>query len=126
MLRAVWLVVMSAPSVMLILIWFPQVLETAFSVNENDIGHYAWLPPLFSTRAPSCSERSRAVVIATKNHQARNHLKNKRISSHSDLMLLGGVLASTIAFLPLIHSPWGCGFFGVGLAYRRRRSSSRG
>ncbi len=104
-LRALWLVVMSAPSVMLILIWFPQVLETGFSVNENDIGHYAWLPPLFFDAG--------AVVfgaIASRRHRNEKSPQKQAISSHNDLMLIGGVLASTIVLLPLIHSPWGAAF----------------
>jgi ACS family hexuronate transporter-like MFS transporter len=102
--RAIFLVVMSAPSVMLILIWFPQVLESAFGVAENDIGHYAWLPPLFFDAG--------AVVfgaIASRRHDPKEALK-QAISSHSDLMLAGGVLASTIACLPLLHTPWAAVF----------------
>jgi ACS family hexuronate transporter-like MFS transporter len=103
--RALWLVVMSAPSVMLILIWFPQVLESAFGVAENDIGHYAWLPPIFFDAG--------AVVfglIASRRHRESKSPEKSGISSHADLMLVGGLLASTIAFLPLLHTPWAAVF----------------
>lgn len=103
--RALWLVVMSAPAVMLILIWFPQVLETTFDVNENDIGHYAWMPPLFFDAG--------AVVfgfIASRRHRDQKNASKQAISSHADLMLIGGVLASTIVFLPLLHTAWAAVF----------------
>ena len=99
--RAVWLVVMSAPAVMFVLIWFPQFLEKTFLVDENDIGHYAWLPPLFFdagavTFGLLASRRDRKTKYATK----------QDVSSHADLIVVAGILASTLALLPFAHSPW--------------------
>lgn len=44
--RAVVLMLASAPGLMLILLWFPQMLHAQFGVAQNDMGRYAWLPPL--------------------------------------------------------------------------------
>jgi ACS family hexuronate transporter-like MFS transporter len=44
--RAVFLVCASAPAIMFVLLWFPQYLETAHEIPQNDIGHYVWFPAL--------------------------------------------------------------------------------
>jgi MFS transporter, ACS family, hexuronate transporter len=99
--RAVWLVVMAAPAVMFVLIWFPQFLERAFLVPENDIGKYAWLPPVFFDAG--------AVVfgaIASRRQRNEKSPIKQATSSHGDLIVVAGALAATLALLPYATSPW--------------------
>jgi MFS family permease len=99
--RAVWLVVMSAPAVMFVLIWFPQFLERAFSVHENDIGKYAWMPPLFFDTG--------AVVfgaIASRRERNEKSPTKQGVSSHADLVVVAGIFAATLALLPYAQTPW--------------------
>jgi ACS family hexuronate transporter-like MFS transporter len=47
-LRAMSLVLCSAPVIMLALIWLPQYLELARMVPRNAVGRYLWVPPVFA------------------------------------------------------------------------------
>ncbi|MEO8875763.1 MAG: hypothetical protein ABI461_09270, partial [Polyangiaceae bacterium] len=99
--RAVGLVILSSPGVMFVLIWFPQFLEKAFSVKENDIGHYAWVPPLFFDAG--------AVLFGALASRRERNLKStskEAVLSHVDLMVVAGTLASSIILLPNAASPW--------------------
>jgi predicted MFS family arabinose efflux permease len=45
-LRAVVLVLASAPFIAFVLLWTSKYLRAVFHVPQSDVGHYLWLPPL--------------------------------------------------------------------------------
>jgi len=107
---------MASPGVMFVLIWFPQFLEKAFLVNENDIGHYAWMPPLFFDAGAVifgwiASRRERGAGEGSERSerdlgQKAKSASKEATSSHADLMLIAGLLASSILTMPYASSPW--------------------
>jgi ACS family hexuronate transporter-like MFS transporter len=95
-LRALVLVVASAPTVMFVINWAPQYLEHAFNVPENAIGHYFWLPAVFFDLGAVgiglvASRRERASTV---------------IRSHIDLTIVAGAMCASLALAPLAQSPW--------------------
>jgi hypothetical protein len=92
---------MSAPAVMFVLIWFPQFLERTFSVHENDIGKYAWMPPLFFDAGAVAFG-----AVASRRQRNEKSPKKQGISSHADLVVVAGILAATLALLPYAQTPW--------------------
>ncbi|MEO6419467.1 MAG: MFS transporter, partial [Polyangiaceae bacterium] len=89
-IRALILVVASAPGIMFVLNWFPQYLADAHAVVQNDIGKYAWCPPLFFDLG--------AVGFGV----AASRRERKGLSgAHSDLVAFAAMLAATLACLSL-------------------------
>jgi MFS transporter, ACS family, hexuronate transporter len=88
--RALLLVLGSAPAIMFVLNWFPQYLEARHRIPQDDLGHYVWFPPLlFDLGAVGFG------VLAGRLPRART------VNGPSVLVALAGVLASTLALLPL-------------------------
>ncbi len=46
-LRALLLVVGSAPAILFVLSWFPQYLVGVHGIHQDDLGRFVWSPPLF-------------------------------------------------------------------------------
>ena len=46
--RAVLLVLASAPITMFVFVWMPQYLELGRGIAKADVGHYAWVPPVMA------------------------------------------------------------------------------
>jgi ACS family hexuronate transporter-like MFS transporter len=106
-LRAVILVVASAPTVMFVINWAPQFLEHAFKVPENDIGHYVWVPAVFFDLG--------AVGIGLV--ASRRERTSTVIRSHADLAIVAGAMCASLALEPLARSPWqAVGIASVALA----------
>jgi ACS family hexuronate transporter-like MFS transporter len=116
-LRAVILVVLSAPSVAFVLIWGPQYIQRAFGVLEDDIGKYVWMPPLlFDVGAVGVGW-----LGSRRDHRASSH----DVSSHNDLLLIAALASSSLALAPFAHGAWAgiavlsLSMFGGGALYAR-------
>lgn len=89
-IRAVILVVASAPGIMFVLNWFPQYLVDAHGLVQDDLGRYAWCPPLFFDVG--------AVAFGV---AASRRERNGSVGSHADFVAFAAMLAATLACLPL-------------------------
>jgi ACS family hexuronate transporter-like MFS transporter len=88
--RAVVLVLASAPPIMFIFNWYPQLLKDAFHVPQEKLGWYLWLPPLmFDLGAVGFG------FVA-----GRRASREKR-----DLIALGAVLAVALVLVPRASGP---------------------
>jgi ACS family hexuronate transporter-like MFS transporter len=96
-LRAVLLVVASAPAMGFVFNWAPQYLERAFGVVEDDVGWYAWVPPLFFDLGAVA-----AGWIASR----RDRRAPGRVESHADLIAIAGIACASVAFAPFAHDAW--------------------
>lgn len=102
LLRGLVLVVVSAPALMLIILWFPQYLVSDQGIRPDDIARYAWLPPfMFDIGAigfGALASRSGAV--------RRSH------------MLVSCALATALALVPLARGAvlWATILCGVSMA----------
>ena len=92
-IRAVLLVVASAPGIMFVLNWFPQYLADAHGIVQDDLGHYAWCPPLFFDVG--------AVAFGV---AASRRERNGAARAHSDLVAFAAMLAATLGCLSLAES----------------------
>lgn len=96
--RALLLIVATAPVVMFVLNWFPQVLEGACGVPQERIGRYVWAPALTMDLGSVgfgwiVSRRERAAARLGGRAEKR------------DLVALGALCAACIALVPLAHDP---------------------
>jgi predicted MFS family arabinose efflux permease len=97
-LRAVVLVVASAPSIMFVLNWYPQFMVEARGITQDGLARYLWVPPLFFDLG--------AVgfgVLASR----RDRRSPDAVRTHWPLMLTAAVLASSLVLVPHVHGAWG-------------------
>jgi hypothetical protein len=98
-LRAVLLTLMSSPAMMFVLIWFPQFLEHAHGVIEDDVGKYTTLPALgFALGA--------VVVGASASALDRGKREGAPVAQHGALVAIAGVLTCALVLVPLAPTPW--------------------
>jgi hypothetical protein len=118
-LRALVLVFASAPTIMFNLLWLPKYLGKVHGVGTDELAGYIWLPALcFDVAAIGFG-----LVVWWR--ERRPH--DGEVRSHPDLLFGGAVLASALAFLPLLPepSPWGAvllasaSMAGGGVLYTR-------
>lgn len=94
MIRALAAIFSAAPVIGFMLLWGPKYLAEVHHVEQVDVGHYAWLPPLafdigaigFGHFASQLRDRERAV---------------------RGLFAIGCLLALVVAALPIAGGPWG-------------------
>jgi MFS transporter, ACS family, hexuronate transporter len=94
-LRAVVLVVASAPAIGFVLNWLPKYLVAERHLVQAELGHYIWLPPLFFDLG--------AVGfggLASLRERRPGH------ASHRGLVVAAALLALTVATIPLAPGPW--------------------
>jgi ACS family hexuronate transporter-like MFS transporter len=94
-LRALVLVVASAPAIGFILNWLPKYLVTERRLTQLAIGHYVWLPMLFFDLG--------AVgfgALASHREKALDH------ASHRDLVAVAAVAAASVAAMPFAPGAW--------------------
>jgi ACS family hexuronate transporter-like MFS transporter len=98
-LRALLLVLASAPTVMFVLLWFPQYLEEIRHVPKGGTSHFLWLPPLmFDVGALTFGALA-----------SRRDVHGRSIAP---LVVTAALLASTLALVPCAPGPWTVAFFG--------------
>jgi ACS family hexuronate transporter-like MFS transporter len=96
--RAVVMVLASAPALMFMFLWLPQYLELSRAVPKPELGRYVWLPPVmadvgmigFGVLASRLDRRSAATGPR----------------SHVELVLLAAALESTLALVPQLQGRW--------------------
>jgi predicted MFS family arabinose efflux permease len=98
-LRAMFLVLASAPVVMFVLLWFPQYLVEIRHVDKGDTGRFLWLPPLMFDAG--------AVTFG-----ALASRRDVRGQSIAPLVGAAAVLASTLALVPQAPGPWTVAILG--------------
>jgi ACS family hexuronate transporter-like MFS transporter len=95
-LRAMVLVVGSAPAVMLVLNWFPQILDKTFHVAQNDQARYVWAPPA----AFDLGAVGFGWIASLRDRRAANGISDKRA-----LVALGATLMVALALVPRTSDP---------------------
>lgn len=96
--RQALVVLGSAPAILVVLSWYPQLLHETCDVPKHAVGHYLWVPPLaFDVAAiafgVAASRRDRTAKDA---HHA-----------HHDLLAVAALATTTLALVPLVGSAWG-------------------
>jgi len=94
-LRAVVLVIASAPTIGFVLNWLPKYLVAERHLTQGELGGYIWLPPLFFDLG--------AVgfgALASRREKAGSH------ASHRDLLALAAILTGLVAAMPVAPGPW--------------------
>jgi len=100
LLRSVVLALAFAPTAMFVLTWYPQFLQRAHGIREDQLARYLWLPwvcydagaVLFGIWASRRDRRGSSIGLA--------------VGSHRDLVMLCALLICTIAMVPLAHGAW--------------------
>jgi ACS family hexuronate transporter-like MFS transporter len=90
--RAMVLVIASAPAIMLVLNWGPQLLETQLGVPQRQQGRYVWAPPLAFDAG--------AVIFG-----ALASRRDRSGGSIAALILFAALLEGTLAFAAWTHDP---------------------
>jgi ACS family hexuronate transporter-like MFS transporter len=90
--RAMVLVIASAPAIMLVLNWGPQLLETQLGVPQRHQARYVWAPPLAFDAG--------AVIFG-----ALASRRDRSSRSIMDLILIAAILEGTLAFVAWTHHP---------------------
>lgn len=92
-LRAVVLVIASAPAILLVIGWFPQILLAAFHVRQADQAAYVWAPPLaFDLGAVGVG------YLAS----LRDRKAPGGVSAKADWVALAAALSATLALVPRV------------------------
>jgi ACS family hexuronate transporter-like MFS transporter len=97
-LRALVLVVFTAPSIMFGLNWTSQFLSHTFEISQDGLAKFVWLPPLGFDLG--------AVVFGALASRADRRVTTGAPRSHVTLVLAAGVLSATMAAVPLVDGPW--------------------
>ncbi|HUS32208.1 MAG TPA: MFS transporter [Kofleriaceae bacterium] len=111
MIRALIAILGAAPVIGFVLLWAAKYLGRAWHVEQGDIGHYLWLPPLIFDVA----------TIAFGDLASRR--KRPDGAPPRLLFAIGVLLAATLAFLPLADTRWhavvqmGIAMAGGGIIY---------
>jgi len=92
MRRNVVLVIASAPAIMLVLNWGPQLLETQLGVPQRGQARYLWIPPL-------AFDAGAVVFGALASHRDRSR------RGIVDLLILGALLEACLAFVAWTTAP---------------------
>lgn len=90
-LRAALLVIGSAPGIMLVINWFPQILDKTFHVVQNAQARYVWAPPA----AFDVGAIGFGWIASLRDRRAKGGIAEKR-----DLIAIAAILASTLAVVP--------------------------
>jgi MFS transporter, ACS family, hexuronate transporter len=111
MIRALIAILGAAPVIGFILLWGAKYLARAWHVEQEDIGHYLWLPPLIFDVA----------TVAFGDLASRQ--KRPPGTPPRLLFAIGVALAATLAFLPYADTRWhaviqlGVAMAGGGIIY---------
>lgn len=126
--RQAFVVLGSAPAILVVLQWFPQFLTEACGVARADVGHYLWLPPLVFD------------AFAVGFGLAGSHLDRKRphpAAAHHGLVAVAAALTTLLVAVPFVPGTWakvvlgslsmagGAGMYVVGTADLLRRIDPR-
>lgn len=106
-LRAAALVLASSPAFAFFFLWSSLYLHDVHHVEQADVGHYLWLPPLFLDLGAV------SFGFLAGRHAAKHGAERSPIA----LAIVCAVLVAAIALLPLTRDPWSATIlFGVAMA----------
>jgi MFS transporter, ACS family, hexuronate transporter len=107
-LRALVLVLASAPGLMIMYVWMPQYLELGRHIPKPEVARYVWLPPLMADLG----------MVGFGLAASRLDRRSPTQRSHVGLVLLAASIEATLALVPRIAAPWGAvlllGFASAG------------
>jgi ACS family hexuronate transporter-like MFS transporter len=93
--RAVVLVMCSAPALMFGINWYARLLARGLGVDQGDLGHFLWFPPLlFDLGAVGFGQLA----------SFRDRVSG-RVRSHKALCAAAALLCATLALVPLTSDP---------------------
>jgi predicted MFS family arabinose efflux permease len=95
-LRALMLVLASAPALMFTVIWLPQYLELGRGVPRAELGRYLWLPPVMG----DVGMFGFGLLASWRDRRSIGQ------QSHVPLVLLAATMAAGFALAPLMSGAW--------------------
>lgn len=131
-LRQAVVIVGSAPALLVVLGWYPQMLVEAAGVRREDVGHTLWLPPLVFDVAAVGFGAAASALDPPSQTSSPSHGAHP---SHRGLMALAALLTATLALVPWVEGAWprvalgslamagGGGMYVLGTADMLRRIS---
>jgi ACS family hexuronate transporter-like MFS transporter len=93
--RAVLLILCSAPALMFVINWYARLLARALHVDQADLGHFLWFPPLLFDLG----------AIAFGQFASHRDRASGRVRSHKGLCAIAALLCATLALVPLTGDP---------------------
>lgn len=132
LVRQAFIVLGSAPAMLVVLSWFPQFLVEACHVKKDDVGHYLWLPPLVFDAA--------AVTFGLLGSLRDSKLEREgaaKDASHVGLVVGAALFTATLMLGQVVEGPWarvalgslsmagGAGMYVIGTADMLRRVEPR-
>ncbi|MGH7293973.1 MAG: MFS transporter, partial [Polyangiaceae bacterium] len=95
-LRALILVIGSAPGLMFMFVWMPQYLELGRHIPKTDVAHYVWLPPLMADLG----------MVGFGVMASRLDRRSARHRSHIELVVAAAVMESILMLAPRVDGAW--------------------
>jgi hypothetical protein len=96
-LRAMLMVLASAPCISFCLNWYAQYLSDVFVLPQDALGRYLWVPPVFFDLG--------SVFFGALASRADRRAQGET-RTHAHLMLSAAALCAAMAAMPLAHDPW--------------------
>jgi predicted MFS family arabinose efflux permease len=96
LLRALLLVLASAPALMLMFVWLPQYFELGRGVARASLGRYVWLPPVMTDIG----------MVGFGGLASRLDRRAAPHRSHVELVLVAAALEATMALVPHVARTW--------------------
>ena len=132
LVRQTFIVLGSAPAMLIVLSWFPQFLVEACHVKKEAVGHYLWLPPLvFDVAAVTFG------LLASLRDTKLDREGGEKSASHTGLVLIAALFTATLMLAHVVEGPWarvalgslsmagGAGMYVIGTADMLRRVEPR-
>lgn len=133
LVRQAFIVLGSAPAMLVVLSWFPQFLVEACNVKKDAVGHYLWLPPLvFDVAAVSFG-----LLASLRDTKIERDGANAKNASHRGLAFIAALFTATLVLAHFVEGPWarvalgslsmagGAGMYVIGTADMLRRVEPR-
>lgn len=95
--RQAFVVLGSAPAILVVLYWYPQFLVEACGVKKEAVGHYLWLPPLIFDVAAI------GFGIAA---SLRDPAIEAKKGAHHGLLAFAAFLTAMLAVVPFVAGTW--------------------
>ncbi|HEY3817012.1 MAG TPA: MFS transporter [Polyangiaceae bacterium] len=104
-LRALLLVIASAPALMFIFVWMPQYLELGRGIPKPEVARYVWLPPLMADVG----------MVSFGLLASRLDRRKPTQRSHVGLVLVAATMESAMILVPRLDATWPA-MFALGLS----------
>ena len=95
-LRALLLVLASAPASMFLFVWMPQYLELGRGILKPDVARYVWLPPVMADIG----------MVSFGVLASRRDRRSSTQRSHVGLVLVAATLVSAMLLVPHVSDTW--------------------